>query len=260
MPFPADITLPASAKYFSFVDYKKYYNPDYDITWSFQYAISGNNNQAAFCTFLTSTPLSSLIGALPGQYLGYSGSVPFSAYLLTESGDFLLTEDYTKIILEGNAGIATPNGFCIAFDTTGLFALSSAARQGVGINSIKPNSLILRDPADRVTYYEELSNIDSRFSILSSVKEYKTMRFRYANADVLHIDYKLENDSTFTTLTSLRLPTDPDNFPYLHAGFSYCSPISSTAGPAKLFLKNFHIQGTEQPTITETIPFNKLTL
>ena len=52
MSFPADIKLPANAKYFAFVDNNNQYNPSYDITWSFQYALTGT--EAGFCTFLTS--------------------------------------------------------------------------------------------------------------------------------------------------------------------------------------------------------------
>ena len=92
MSFPSDVTLPATAKYIAFVDEKKSYNPNYDIIWSFQYAITGGNTaltqkECAFATFLTvSTPQ---ISAIPGQYLGYSGNMPLSAYLLDENGDYI---------------------------------------------------------------------------------------------------------------------------------------------------------------------------
>ena len=162
MSFPSDVTLPATAKYIAFVDEKKSYNPNYDIIWSFQYAITGQTSgifrkECAFATFLTvSTPQ---ISAIPGQYLGYSGNIPLSAYLLDENGDYILTEDNQRMVLEGNYNDGL-FGMCIAFDTSGLFALSSNTRPGVGLSNIKRNSLIIRDINDNITLYEELSNIN----------------------------------------------------------------------------------------------------
>ena len=59
--FPADIQLPADARYYSFVETEKRFNSNYDITWSFQYklpsaGLSGHSwprHQVGFATFLT---------------------------------------------------------------------------------------------------------------------------------------------------------------------------------------------------------------
>lgn len=257
MAFPSDIKLPADAKYIGFIDYKKKYNPNYDIVWSFQYAISGNAGEAGFCTFLTSNPLSSMTSAIPGHYLGYSGSIPMSAYIVTESGDFILTEDYQKLILEGAGGIEMPNGVCIAFDSTGLFALSSSTRSGVPLSKIKKNSLIVRDSNDNIVLYGELSSLSPDFSILSSSKSYKIIRCKYTDTDKLSIDYKYPSETEFKTLTSIRLNIIPENFRCMSVGFSYSSPVSSLLQPSTLFLKNFHIQGSESSTLTETLSFNR---
>lgn len=262
MSFPPDVTLPATAKYIAFVDEKKSYNPNYDIIWSFQYAITGQTSgifqkECAFATFLTvSTPQ---VSAIPGHYLGYSGNIPLSAYLLDENGDYILTEDNQRMVLEGNYNDGL-FGMCIAFDTSGLFALSSNSRPGVGLGSVKRNSLIIRDINDNITLYEELSNINPAFTILSSSKLYKTMRFKYTNTDKLTIDFKIDGDTEFTELTSVKVNFDPDSIEFLRPGFSYSSPISSlfTSRVAKLYLKNFHIQGTENVTTVETVPFNFL--
>jgi hypothetical protein len=258
MSFPSDVTLPATAKYIAFVDEKKSYNPNYDIIWSFQYAISGSNTrECAFATFLTSsTPP---VSAIPGHYLGYSGNVPLSAFLLDENGDYILSENNERIILEGNSENDGLVGLCIAFDTTGLFALSSLYRPGVGLNNIKRNSLIIRDINDNITLYEELSNIDPAFTILSGVKTYKTLRFKYTNTDKLTIDYKTEGSNKFVELTSVQINSNPDSISFLRPGFSYSSPVSSTlsARTAPLYLKNFHVQGTENLTTVETIPFER---
>lgn len=263
MSFPSDVTLPATAKYIAFVDEKKSYNPNYDIIWSFQYAISGQTSgifqkECAFATFLTvSTPQ---ISGIPGQYLGYSGNIPLSAYLLDENGDYILTENNQRLLLEGNDGTDGFLGMCIAFDTSGLFALSSNTRSGVGLSNIKRNSLIIRDINDNITLYEELSNINPAFTILSSSKLYKTMRFKYTNTDKLTIDFKADGSNEFKELTSVKVNFNPDSIEYLRPGFSYSSPVSSpsTARVAKLYLKNFHVQGTENATTVETVPFNPL--
>lgn len=262
MSFPSDVTLPTNAKYIAFVDEKKSYNPNYDIIWSFQYAITGTNvgfyqKECAFATFLTiSTPQ---VSAIPGHYLGYSGNVPLSAFLLDENGDYILSEDNNRIILEGNSETDGLIGLCIAFDTSGLFALSSSSRPGVGLNNIKRNSLIIRDINDNITLYEELSNIDPAFTILSSAKAFKTLRFKYTNTDKLTIDYKLDGSNTFVELTSVNINSNADSISFLRPGFSYSSPVSasSTLKTAHLYLKNFHVQGTENLTTVETIPFER---
>ena len=262
MSFPPDVKLPPIAKNIAFVDEKKSYNPNYDIIWSFQYAISGETTgifrkECAFATFLTvSTPQ---VSAIPGHYLGYSGNTPLSAYLLDENGDYILSEDNQRITLEGdyNEGLF---GICVAFDTTGLFALSSNSRPGVGLGSIKRNSIIIRDINDNITLYEELSNINTAFTILSSHKLYKTMRFKYTNANILSIDFKIEGDTEFRKLTSVKVDLNTETLPFFRPGFSFCTPISTTSSlrAATLYLKNFHVQGTEKVTTIETVPFNRL--
>lgn len=261
MSFPSDVTLPANAKYIAFVDEKKSYNPNYDIIWSFQYAISGSSTgifqkQCAFATFLT---INSPISPIPGHYLGYSGNTPLSAFLLDENGDYILSEDNERIILEGNSENDGLIGLCIAFDTSGLFALSSSTRPGVGLSNIKRNSLIIRDINNNITLYEELSNIDPAFTILSSNKVYKTLRFKYTNTDKLTIDYKIDGSNTFVELTSVNINSNSDSISHFCPGFSYCSPVSSLASirTANLYLKNFHVQGTENLTTVETIPFER---
>ena len=74
MAFPSDINLPGSSRYYTFIETKKNFNSNYDITWSFSYYLpassiqSHNNYQLGFSTFLTS--LESPVSSLPGQYLG----------------------------------------------------------------------------------------------------------------------------------------------------------------------------------------------
>lgn len=222
MSFPTDVLLPANAKYVAFIDNKKQFNPNYDIIWSFQYAITGT--EAGFCTFLTSkTPDLSAAG----HYLGYVGNM--------QTG-----------------------GLCIAFDTTGLFALSSDIRKGVGLNSIKRNSVIIRDNDDNITLYETLSDLTSSFSITSPSKIFKTLRFKYTNTNKITIDFKSNNNSEYSELTSVNINSNVEMLDYLVPGFAFSSPISSLNTPGSLFLKNFHTQGTDSDETVEILPFNRI--
>jgi hypothetical protein len=252
MSFPSDILLPANAKYIAFADQKLSFNPDWDVNWSFEYALSGTN-QHAFCVFFST---STILSGYPGHYMGYSGTMAVSSYLLAEDNNMLLTDGGERLVVDTENGMDYLGVLAIAFDSTGLFALSSTTRPGVGRGSIKPNSIIIRDYNDNVTFYEELSNIDTNFVLASAGKYFQTMRFRFANmGQKLTIDYKSPTSTTYSVLTSINLNMDSSNYPFVNVGFSYSSPVSSsTATPSTLFLKNFHIQGNTYDTSIETVP------
>ena len=189
MPFPADITLPLSAKYFSLKNTTAY-NSNYDIVWSISCQVSSVSAQYGICTFLTtlSTPP---ISALPGQYIG--------TYI--------------------------PNNIIsIAFDTTGLFALSSGIRPGVSLSGVIPFSLVVRNSSYNVIY---------------------------------NIDYRKLIDREFTNLATIPLSINIPNINNLdntYTGFSFCSPISTTVdNTATMLVYNFHTDGVINNTLTETI-------
>lgn len=215
----SSILLPANAKYFGFVESDYPYNSNWDVTWSFTYALTGSEH--GFCTFLTS---STSISGYPGQYLGYSGP---------DVGDHVLG---------------------IAFDSTGYFALSNTWTNGLHISTIRPNSLIVRDTSG-VIYSEQLSALDNNFTLSTSAKDFTTMRFRIANGNKLYVDYK--SDNLFKNLLTLNItPIDVDIYPSIYPAFSYSSPISSNSiAPSKLWLKNFHIQGNVEDPSYETLNY-----
>ena len=226
MAFPSTVTLPISAKYFGLVDPKFSYNTNWDITWSFTYALTGT--QHGICTFLSTTPI--LSNGLPGQYLGYSGYDTYNS-----------------------------NGvLAIALDSTGYFALSDAYNNGVNISQVNANSLIVRS-GNNVIFNEPLSSLDTSFSLASSIKNYQTLRFRLANsATKLYVDYK-NSDNIFNNLATIAISTfDISTAPLVYPAVTYCSPISSLSiTPSTIWLKNFHTQGnTGDPTyeITEFVP------
>lgn len=249
MAFPSDILLPVNAKYFGFIDPKLQYNSNYDINWSFEYAITGTEH--GFCTFLTTSP--SLTASYPGHYLGYIGD---QSYLLNQSGEYLLTENGEKILLS-LSGIDTSGVLGIAFDSTGLFALSTINTPGVGKSSIKKNSLIIRDNDNKVVFNEQLSAIDPSFSLAYSTKTPQILRFRFANGNKISIDYK--TDSIFKNLTSVPIKFNVDAYPHLYVGYSYTSPVSSIQSPSTLYLKNFHTQGNISDPTTESTIFVPIT-
>jgi len=270
MAFPSDIALPANAKYFSYIESVKRYNTNYDVVWSFQFAISSGNPNAQYIltTFLTNTPY---LTAYPAQYGGYSTNMN-GVYLRDETGDFLLTDTYERYLLEeacvgldylltedgeilltedgipfiGDDISCNPSGLLgIAIDTTGLFALSSTLRDGVTYNNVKPYSLIVRNDFDNVLYNEQLSSINSDFFFLSSQANYQTIRVRTANkGNLLYIDYKSPTATTYTLLTSFAIDLYTQDNSYAYIGVSFSSPVSSsTMAPVTLYMKNFHIEG-----------------
>jgi len=215
-------------------------NHEWDIAWSFNYRIDN--------------------------------SIP----LLTEDNDILVTENYIPIISQfSNYDTQSQKGFCtflskspnissfklghymgffdkdnnlngsvaIAFDSSGLFALSSIDHpNGVGINDIIPNSLIIRDSTG-VIYNQQLP-----FDIGDNTE--RIIRFRYINKKEISIDHKTDNN-LYETLIRIPINIGSNNNSF-YPTFFYTSPISSAnSSDSTLYLKNFHVQGNTQiPTFT----------
>ena len=259
---PPDVVLPANAKYYSFIESKHAYNPDHDITWSFQFAVSSYNaaTQFAFSTFLL--PVSSLLQAnlssVPGHYVG----VPFDEiYLAAESGDVIITESSEPILVYSNLSGA----FCtITFDSTGLFALSGEVYfdiPGVSRSRVIPNSLIIRDYDYNVVTYSAVSALNTSFLMLTTSKVYQTLRFRYANSGrKLSVDFRPDTSTEFITLTSVIVNKNYNLPEKAYIGFSFTTPVSTTlTRVADMYLKNFHIDGNSTSTTIETLTRPSLT-
>ena len=252
MPFPSDVLLPINSKYYGFIDKKAGYNPNWDIVWSFSFALTGS--QHAFCTYLTTNP--SISSGIPGQYLGYLGA---SEFILAEDSQIILTENNEELsyddITSASSGGGTNGVFSIAFDSTGYFALSSENNSGVGINKINKNSLIIRDSTANVIYNQPLSSLDSSFFLSSSAKSYQTLRFRFSNAGkIIYIDYRSDL-TAYKNLLSLPISFNIADTPLLYPAFTFCSPISSNSiTPSTLFLKNFHTRGSASAPTYEIVP------
>lgn len=263
MALPSEILLPSDARYYQFVETDLSYNSNYDIVWSLQFKLPGDNAynsnyEYAFGTFLTS--LTGELSALPGQYVGDSDP------LLVSGQTQLLTEQTptSAITTEGEIDIAvdstTLSGQLIkvVFDSTGLYGLSGRdGRSGVGEHQIKKNSISIRDYFHDLVFYEHLSAFSPTFSLTSD--EFQTLRVRYANLGTkISIDKKV--DTKYQTLTTIELPfrlKEFNNLDNVFVGYSFSTPISTQTpvlSVGDFFLKNAHIEGLEtSEVLTQTI-------
>jgi hypothetical protein len=272
-----EINIPSYARFYNFIETKQRFNSNYDIVWSFQYklpstSLSGNQwplTQLGFTTFLTT--LTAPTSSLPGQFLGDSDSSLLSGIeLYTEGSDVVFTEGSDAILVSDQT--LSGNIVKIAFDTTGLYALSGLNnRPGVSY----PDTLgygkggeafIIRDFNNNVLCNVGLSTMNTGFSSLST-DNFRTLRFRYANLGrTLHIDYRDATTTTYSPVTTFNLGYRLANFDDLdnvYCGFSFCTPLSDGAGPGAgrealsagpFFLKDFHIEGYQGGTVlTQTI-------
>ena len=262
MAFPSDILLPSDARYYQFVETDLSYNSNYDIVWSLQFKLPGDNvyssnYEYAFGTFLTS--LTAELSALPGQYVGDTDPtlVLGQTQIVTEQipTSAITTESEIDLVIDST----TLSGQLIkvVFDSTGLYGLSGIGRDGVGEHQIKKNSISIRDYFHNLVFYEHLSAFSPTFSLTSD--EFQTLRVRYANLGTkISIDKKI--DTKYQTLTTIELPfrlKSFDNLNNIYVGYSFSTPISTqntALSVGNFFLKNAHIEGLETTEVlTQTV-------
>lgn len=222
------------------------YSCMYDLVWSFDYAISGNNNtEAGFTVFLLSDN-QSLTGGSAGIDLGYSGlsstNLPYSV----------------------KAGISGAI-LAVGFDTTGLFAASAFSggyvRDGVSLANVNKNSVVMRGGAPYYRYSDfnynvPLSSLNSTFSIVESGAVFKTIRARLGRVgSTLYIDYRNNPTEDFRPIfqkdISLGIPVSS----YVYVGISFATPISSSSlnSIGNIFLKNFSVEGSINPNMSASV-------
>jgi hypothetical protein len=236
----SEILLPVTARNYYLVNKNYSYNSNYDVIWSFQYTISGFNSglsQLGYTTFLTTlSSTTSYISA--GQYLCTKQSE-------TQNSATVLSGTTTTTVSPFNL-------VTIAFDSTGLFALSSTTRPG--LTSVTPNSLVIRGYNSQLLCVLPLSS--TSFSIAPTSPQ--TIRCIYSNgAQTLEVSYRDNTTTEYTTLTTVSIPyrfINTSNVDRVYAGISYCSPISSSSlSSCRLLLNNMHIEGSRNKTDIETI-------
>lgn len=219
------------------------YSPYSDIVWSFDYAISGNNNtEAGFTVFLMEdVPLQ---GGNRGIDLGYSG---LSACVPT-------IETINVGISGGVIGVG--------FDTTGLFAVSATAtdtflsasvfvRDGIDQSNCIANSVSIRGgwpnfSFNQYNYNAALTSIDSSFSIVEPEIKFKTIRARLGNVGrTIYVDYRNTPEEDFRPLVVKDINLNITSSTKYKPGISFASPIySNSLSTVGIFhIKNFHTEG-----------------
>lgn len=197
------------------------FNANFDITWSFQYALTGNlSATGGFTTFLFNND--SLVGGGALSALGFGP----------------------------NLGLSGVNDavFCVAFDTTGLFATSAGPlangyfNTGLPLSSRIPNSLIIRRGIN-YTYLTSVSLSDYDIPLLQESVDFNTIRFNLTDvAQTLKIAIKDKATNTYKTILSIPTGLTTVDNTYYNIGFSYASPVSGTSKTTFL-IKNVHYQG-----------------
>jgi len=236
----SEILIPATARNYYLVNKNYSYNSNYDVIWSFQYTVSGFNSglsQLGYTTFLTTlSSTTSYISA--GQYL------------CTKQSE---TQNSATVLSGTTTSNVNPfNLVTIAFDSTGLFALSSTTRPG--LTAVTANSLVIRGYNSQLLCVLPLSS--TSFSIAPTSTQ--TIRCIYSNgAQTLEVAYRDNTTTVYTTLTTVSIPyrfINTSNVDRVYAGISYCSPISSSSlSSCRLILNNMHIEGSRNKTAIETI-------
>lgn len=189
------------------------FNAVNDITWSFQYALTGSTNSTGgFTTFLFNSDTLSGGGALSG--LGYSGYGAMSGI-----NDAVLV---------------------IGFDSTGLFGVSGSSLSSGSVTKI-PNSLTIRTGTN-FEYLTCISLTSLGIPLLSSVFDLNTLRFNLTNVgQTLKIAIK-DSNYKYQTVLSIQTGLVLSETDQYNIGFSYATPVSGT-DKTTLVIKDIHYHG-----------------
>lgn len=215
------------------------FNANYDIVWSFDYSLSGNNSsQGSFTTFLFDGEVV-LTGGAPG---------PGGAYY--SAGEYLSGSDTLNLLSVSGAVLG------INFDTTGLFSLSSGVVNG--LTAPIPNSINIRYGETDFEYLTSvsLSSLYTDFSLLLSSQDYNRLRFRLTDiGQTVKVDYKVSNE--YQEILNIPVSLNINDSTSYKIGVGYTSPVSGAGASQAIFsIRDFHVEGktdTPEYDIIETI-------
>lgn len=205
-------------------------NPNYDIVWSFKFLLSStgltSNHQGGFVTYLVESSAAYSVGG--GSYfIGYDNNP----------------------ITSGLSGAALG----IAFDSTGLFAVSSIGSRtsGVDISKLKRNSIAVRGQSFdcNLLYNESISALSTNFTLLTNTEDYQWLRLRLGNVgQTLYIDHRRNDYDQYTSLAEIPVSINFGLSTKYSIGFSYTYPITSTSFAENqantiLRIKNLQVEG-----------------
>ena len=223
------------------ISHDRSYNANYDIVWSFEYAMSGvpDESQGSFTTFLYDGEVVSLTGGAPGKGGAYT---PLSA-----------DSQFYNGLSEAVIGIN--------FDTNGLFAVSGSGVDGV--SAAKSNTLSIRGGTtgyDLLTSVE-LSSLSVNIPLTLSAIDYNRLRFRLADiGSTLKISYS-DGNANYIDLFSY-----PINLPVItttsyKVGVGFSGPVSGVDAIASKFsIRNYHVEGVYDEPTTEILDLSGTTL
>lgn len=223
--------LPANATS-SLVYSNSGFNTEKDVVVTFDYACFSNTpaGSEGFCvSFISNTDLVS--GGAPGYGLNYTNA----SFLSSNTAGEAAFINY-KGLINGALGIG--------FDITGNFGASSLNVPGFSVKS--PNTIALRDSYlndyDTLTVSQNLTSYGKPFTIYEQVSagnpRFKRIRIRVTNLGKrVIVQQKQSEFEEFTTYLDYDLPRA------LPAVVRPCISFSTGPTPAKLYIRNFNING-----------------
>jgi hypothetical protein len=193
---------------------KEWYNSSHDVTWSFQYNLSGNNKtDGGFTTFLALSTAQSNVGG-GGESLGIGPK---------------------GIINKINGTV-----FCIAIDSSGLFGTKTTF--GTGMTNPIRNSMIIRINND-LQFLTAFPLSSVGLDGLNTENLYSTIRINYTNVGQTLNIAKLNNNNEYETFYTYTGQFEKETSSPVRIGFSHVSPILPTSLKSRLTLKDIHTQG-----------------
>ena len=228
MEYPA---LPLSAT--SVAVFEEGMSPQYDITWSFTYELSGwtAGDEFGYCMFLQDGA-HTLSGGGVGPDLGFSGG-----------GSSANAQPINKPIIG------------IGFDSLGIFAAEltypdSSIRSGVNYT---PNSITIRDSNFNVITTQALT----AFDLVSNGK--RTIRTRLGDyGRKVFVDFKNEGDTFFTHLLTQEVSLEISPGSRYRPGVTLVKPLIGTHTNGVIVTTGFHVEGNQSDATEEEFKFTPL--
>jgi len=187
---------------------------DHDVTWSFEYSLSGNSStDGGFTTFLLNSDSDTTGGGI-GPALG------LAAYQ---------TDMEKKSVL-----------LCIAIDSTGIFGTNSIF--STGLSAAIPNSMTIR-LGTNFTYLTSFSLSSVELDGLINREKFNTLRFNLTDLGRTLNIHKLNEYEEYDLIYSYSGPSNIKNSKSIMVGFSQSSPILLQNFKSILKLKDIHVHG-----------------
>ena len=191
------------------------FNAKHDITWSFQYCLSGTpESTGGFTTFVYDASASSLSGG------GIRDGLGFGPHQMSYAGvgDAIL-----------GAGL----------DATGAFSVAGGSFS-TGMTTASANTITLRSGSS----FQHQQTTLLPFEVVESSEAFKTLRFNLTNLgqtlNVHQYDYVTRSYTRIASLsTGMLFMTDK----LCKIGISYSTPVTGSVGGCIFKIKDVHVQG-----------------